>query len=32
VQVHALYRTPHRNDPRVRTLVEHLRASYAATA
>jgi len=27
--VHALYRTSHRNDPRVRLVVEKLRAAYA---
>ena len=27
--VHALYRTSHRNDPRVRVVIDHLRAAYA---
>ena len=29
VEVHALYRAAHRHEPRVRLLVEHLRAAYA---
>jgi len=32
IAVHALYRSMHRNEQRVRVLVEHLRASYAAAA
>lgn len=29
VQVHALFRTHHRGDPRVKLLLDHLRTSYA---
>jgi DNA-binding transcriptional LysR family regulator len=29
VEVYALYRAAHRHEPRVRLLVEHLRAAYA---
>lgn len=32
IEVHALYRAQHRNEPRIRALVDELRAAYAAIA